>query len=293
MDIKGSQDLFEIWSSPSEDVSPSAGQAFRRFASRAGFPDRAGIRFRFFLCTLALLGILLPAAFLAGSRAGKASVPEMEDYVEYYTGVCRRDSLTLPDGSRVLLNSGSRLLYPTSFTKKERKVFLYGEAYFEVAKDDNCPFRILSGDIDVKVLGTKFNMSAYDDLRYLSVSLVEGSVDVGLSSGEGTRLSMVPGEVVRYDKMNGTLAKSNQLADACLSWTEGSFYFHKQPLHEIVSQYERAFGVSIVIAGPELRDKEFNVAFVNGESLETMLSAIARIGKFRWSNESGFILITK
>ena len=293
MDIKGSQDLIEIWSSPSEDVTPSAGQAFRRFASRAGFREKSAIRCRFFSGTLVALAILLPAAFLIGSRAGKAGASQADDYIEYYTGACHRDSLTLPDGSRVLLNSGSRLLYPTAFSKTERKVFLYGEAYFEVAADENRPFRIHSGDVDVKVLGTKFNMSTYDDLRYLSVSLVEGSVDVGLSSEGGERITMVPGEVVRYDKMNGTLAKSNQLADACLSWTDGSFYFHKQPLHEIVSQYERAFGVSIVIAEPELRDKEFNVAFVNGESLETMLSAIARIGKFRWSNESGFILITK
>lgn len=293
MDIKTNEDLLRIWSSPAGIDTPPADEAFRRFAETTGISERARARRNYIIGTLVALLILAPAAFFLGHRSVREepAAPEAE-YVEFYSGSCHREAIELPDGSKVLLNSGSRLIYPSFFSKNERKVFLYGEAYFDISRNEECPFRVCSGNIDVKVLGTRFNFSAYDDLRYVSVSLLEGSLDVGINSRGGERILMVPGEVVRYDKSDGTLERSNQMAESFLYWKDGYFYFHKQPLREIASQYERAFGVKIVIGSPGLGDKEFNVAFVNGESLDTMLSAIARIGDFRMRKESGYILLT-
>ena len=292
MDNTGYEDLMEIWSSPAGAGTPSADEAFRRFSRQTGLGDRSRIRNRILAGLTVLLLLLVPTAYFAGTRhTTSAPAPEPE-YREYFADACQKKTVELPDGSRVLLNSGSRLICPDVFTGKERKVFLYGEAYFDIAHDEDCPFRVHSGDVDVKVFGTRFSMNTYDDLRFVSVSLEEGSVDVGLSSKDGERILMSPGEVVRYDRKSGTLKQEERPAGSLLSWKDGSFYFHKQPLREIAAQYERAFGVQIVIAGQSLREKEFNVAFVNGESLETMLSAIARIGNFRVRNESGYILLS-
>ena len=292
MDKKGYEDLMEIWSSPAGQDTPSADDAFRRFSRLTGLGDRTRTRNRILTAASAILLLLLPAAFFAGTRHTPVATAPEPEYVEYFADAGQKKAFGLPDGSRVLLNSGSRLICPNRFTGRERKVFLYGEAYFDIARDEACPFRVYSGDLDVKVFGTRFSMNTYDGLRFASVILEEGSVDVGLSSADGSRIRMSPGEVVRYDKENGTLKQERQPAGSLLSWKDGSFYFHKQPLREIAAQYERAFGVQIVIAGQDLRDKEFNVAFVNGESLETMLGAIARIGSFRVRKEPGYILLS-
>ena len=292
MDNEGYKDLMEIWSSPAGPDTPSADEAFRRFSRQTGLGDRSRLRNGILIAASALLLLLVPTAYFAGTRHISADPAPEPEYREYFADACQKKTIELPDGSRVLLNSGSRLICPDSFTGKERSVFLYGEAYFDIAHDENFPFRVHSGDVDVKVFGTRFSMNTYDDLRFVSVSLEEGCVDVGLSSEGGERIRMSPGEVVRYDKENGILRQEERPAESLLSWKDGSFYFHKQPLREIAAQYERAFGVQIVIAGPSLNEKEFNVAFVNGESLETMLSAIARIGHFRVRNESGYILLS-
>ena len=289
---KGYEDLMEIWSSPAGQDTPSADDAFRRFSRMTGLGDRTRVRNRVLVALSAILLLLVPTAFFAGTRHHPAKPARDPEFREYFADARQKRTVELPDGSRVLLNSGSRLICPDSFTGGERKVFLYGEAYFDIAHDESHPFRVHSGDLDVKVYGTRFSMNTYDDLRFVSVSLEEGSVDVGLSSQDGERILMSPGEVVLYDKESGTLKQEEQPAGSLLSWKDGSFYFHKQPLREIAAQYERAFGVKIVISGQSLSEKEFNVAFVNGESLETMLSAIARIGNFRVRNESGYILLS-
>ena len=107
--------------------------------------------------------------------------------------------LSLPDGTSVWLNADSKLRFPVSFTAERREVYLEGEAYFEVAKDSAREFWVHAGAMDVKVLGTSFNVKAYERLETVATTLVEGSVEVACA---GKSFQIVPGEQFVYDKNN-------------------------------------------------------------------------------------------
>ena len=107
--------------------------------------------------------------------------------------------LVLADGTKVWLNADSKLRFPVSFTAERREVYLEGEAYFEVAKDSAREFWVHAGAMDVKVLGTSFNVKAYERLETVATTLVEGSVEVACA---GKSFQIVPGEQFVYDKNN-------------------------------------------------------------------------------------------
>ena len=214
----------------------------------------------FLVCTLLLL------------RTPAADV----EWCEFSVAAGCTDSLILPDGSRVWLNAGSRLFYPQAFYGEQRKVFLAGEAYFDVARDTAHPFVVGAGNVKVRVLGTQFNITSYDDMRSVLVCLIEGSVRLDVDHGDVVRdLLLVPGDVVRYDRISGSLEQQRLPAEAYLSWRNGGFYFSNQSLGEIVAQFERVFGVKIFIADEAARAMRYSLAFVNGEGLDRMLEAIA------------------
>ena len=154
----------------------------------------------------------------------------------------------LPDGTQVWLNAASSLRFPLAFSGKERKVVLTGEGYFEVAKDKSKPFRVMSGNQMVEVLGTHFNINSYADEGSIKTTLVEGSVKVHSGAKTGTDLMLVPGQQAIN---NGELMSLNVHPDIeeIISWKEGSFQFNDTSLSSIMRQLSRWYDVDVEFVG--------------------------------------------
>jgi transmembrane sensor len=150
--------------------------------------------------------------------------------------------VVLPDSSTVWLNSASSITYPTSFSGKERLVSIKGEAYFEVAKNKNMPFRVQSGPQTVEVLGTHFNVNAYDDEPDMETTLLEGSVR--LRSPLSTAL-MVPGE---QGVVSGTGEIIKRMVDteSEIAWKNGLFSFKGQDIYAIMRQISRWYNIDVI-----------------------------------------------
>ena len=132
-----------------------------------------------------------------------AHTPEWE---EVLVPAGQRSELRLADGTLLWLNSGTRVTYPTHFNGRQRKIFVDGEVYAEVMHDKRHPFFISAGDVEVEVLGTKFNMRAYNSDQLVEVALVEGSVRFDVNSDKcNDEVVMVRNDVAQYDRLTGAL----------------------------------------------------------------------------------------
>lgn len=154
--------------------------------------------------------------------------------------------LILPDGTKVWLNASSSLVYPTRFSGRERLVKLIGEAYFEVAKNKDLPFRVQANETRIDVFGTHFNVMAYPDENKVSTTLLEGSVKVsnGLSSA-----MIVPGQQAVIRNSDHQIRLSDVNADDAIAWKEGIFLFNGEDIQTVMRQVSRWYDVNISYEG--------------------------------------------
>jgi hypothetical protein len=147
----------------------------------------------------------------------------------------------LPDGTKVWLNASSSLKYPTFFSGNERIVELSGEAYFEVAKNKDMPFKVKANSMEVNVLGTHFNVMAYNDENIIKTTLLEGSVKVLASN---TSKLIIPGQQAQLTT-SGKLTVSDADVDEAVAWKNGFFQFTSVDIHTVVKQISRWYDVDI------------------------------------------------
>lgn len=203
----------------------------------------------------------------------------------------QRAFLTLSDGTKVWLNAQSRLTYPGEFTNQERKVQLEGEGYFEVAPDSRKPF-IIDGDLlDVKVLGTKFNMRVYKGEEN-SITLSEGKVEVATSDGKN-RLTLQPKEQAIYSTEKGMRLYKNVDTDSDRSWIKGELIFHDQSLEKICLELERRFDWNIEIQDPGLAQELFTCHFDENVRLEDIMRLLSTTRQLAYSIDKERIIIRK
>lgn len=157
--------------------------------------------------------------------------------------------LMLSDGTGVWLNAASSIRYPTVFTGPERKVEITGEAYFEVARNAAAPFRVIANGIEVKVLGTHFNINAYEDESSVSTTLVEGSVSI---SADGVAAStLTPGQQAQFDRSKEEMKLIEQAdIEQVLAWKNGFFRFNGTNIRSIMREVSRWYDVDVVYEVP-------------------------------------------
>ncbi|GAB4107794.1 DUF4974 domain-containing protein [Echinicola sediminis] len=168
----------------------------------------------------------------------------------------QKSKLFLPDGTTILLNADSQIKYDQDFGRTNRNIHLRGEAYFEVSKNAELPFRVNSGELVTEALGTAFNVQAYREDK-IKVELTEGKVKVYRESADTENVLLVPGEKVTYNKTNGLIKGDFDLNKAIL-WTQGVLLFEEMPISEMVEELERWFGVSITITRAPKQDYKFS-----------------------------------
>lgn len=191
--------------------------------------------------------------------------------------------VVLPDSSVVCLNSNSELRYPSSFRGEEtRKVELQGEAYFDVYRNPDKKFIVSApGKTQVEVLGTSFNIEAYQEEPEVTVTLVKGKVVFGYNlSGESKRISLTPGQKVIYDVKNAAakLDKTSCLVET--AWKDGKVIFSNTPLKEALHALEKRYNVKFILSNPHL-DGAFTGTFTN-QRLETILEYFRISSAIQW-----------
>lgn len=195
-------------------------------------------------------------------------------------------TITLADGTRVWLNAASTLRYPVTFSGTDRSVELNGEGYFEVAHNVQKPFHVSVNDMDVKVLGTHFNVNAYDDETEIKTSLLEGSVAISRGSKS---LMIKPGE----QAVVAGLKNSNQQqifirtidTDDVIAWKNGFFAFRHSDLNEIIKQVSRWYDVEVDSKG-NIKKQEFTGKIDRSLGLSDVLKILERTG-VRFKIEEG------
>lgn len=164
--------------------------------------------------------------------------------------------IQLADGSRVWLNAETEFRYPVHFAGEKRQVYIKGEAYFEVAADVRRPFVVgTSGGVDVKVLGTKFNVSSYDDEMNVVTTLVQGSVEVG---NEVKKVKIVPDEQLIFHKGDGAFLTQKVDATVYSAWKDGKIIFEEQRLEDIMRQLGRWYEMTVFFANEEVKNYRFS-----------------------------------
>jgi len=163
----------------------------------------------------------------------------------------KRSSLTLSDGTRLFLNSGSQAVYPVTFRKKTREIYIKGEAYLEVAPNANSPFIVKTDHLDVKVLGTEFNVKSYPDEGSTSVVLVKGSVQAIVKS---QKIEMHENELLTLD--NGSEKTSLVKTDVLeyISWKNGWMHCKNERIESVAVKLSRYYDVNILFQDPKVKD---------------------------------------
>jgi transmembrane sensor len=273
----------------------------------------------FVFSTLALLAIIIPAYYLLSKGSEKQPTQTaIADKSEVSTKYGSKTNLVLPDGTQVWLNSGSRLTYDKNYGNTLREVVLTGEAYFDVVKNPNLPFVIHASKINIKVLGTAFNVKAYPGEKNIETSLVRGSIEVTFKDRPSEKIILKPNEklvianeedapeqivfpTIKTTKISiqePIVAISHltyQPKDSTVietSWMEGKLIFRSETFEELAIQMERWFGITIHFTDEELKKKKCTGIFEN-ESTEQALAALQLIVPFRYSINKKEVFISK
>ncbi|MET0393299.1 MAG: FecR domain-containing protein [Chitinophagaceae bacterium] len=189
-----------------------------------------------------------------GQIAYETTTDELLTRMQYNTLSNPRGSrvidMALADGSHVWLNAGSSVTYPIAFAGNERRLIITGEAYFEVAHDKTKPFKVSKGGLTVEVLGTHFNVNAYDEEETLKVTLLEGAVKVQSAAAAAQPVVLAPGQQARVNAAGSSVTLINNVdTDQVMAWKNGFFGFTNADLPAMMRQIGRWYDVDVVFEG--------------------------------------------
>ncbi|WP_052180820.1 FecR family protein [Alistipes sp. ZOR0009] len=198
----------------------------------------------------------------------------------------------LADGTKVWLNSGSILRYPTSFNKKERMVQLEGEAYFEVKKNPKVPFAVKVRGMSLAVFGTSFNVNSYEPGKGIGTTLVEGKVTMRIDNGK--EYVMRPHEHITYNLETDTYSVlKNVDVSLYTSWKDGVFRFENQRLEDITNRLSRWYSCEVVYNDNSLRDLKFTGVAKKNEPIDHLLNLISLLKDVDYDVKDGVVFISK
>ena len=229
----------------------------------------------------AVLSIPLLIALFVQYMAGRDELAQM---VEVKTNPGMITTVVLPDSTVVYLNSESMLRYPVRFGRDMREVTLSGEAYFEVTKDPKKKFIVATPHYSqIEVLGTHFNVEAYEDDADISTTLVEGKVCFlyEASAGGAKKVVMAPGQRLVYNVASQNVQLYETSCTSETAWRDGKIIFKDTPMDEALEMLEKRFNVMFIVKNKKLMDNSFTGAFAE-QRLERILEYFKISSKIRW-----------
>lgn len=197
--------------------------------------------------------------------------------------------MLLNDGTKVWVNSETEIRFPVVFPANERRVYIKGEAYFDVVKDGR-PFIVSAGDVNIKVIGTEFNVRAYADEKDIQTTLVEGKVNVNIKDDN---LILKPGEQAVLTKASQEFKKEKVDVSKYTAWKEGRFVFDDERLEEILNKVERWYDVNVFYMEEDLKDIEFRGNIDRYDDFNILLEKIEKLDVVRFKIKGNTITVVK
>lgn len=260
-------------------VALSSESTLRRFADRNPHVRYQANHQFYRVAAILVLAFALGILFnLTHQHPQKGPVEAPLVYEEHTVPPGVKSTLTLQDGSKVILNSGSNLRYVKNFEADRRELFLVGEAFFEVAKDSLRPFVVKTGPMSTTALGTSFNITAYEN-EYLDVALLSGRVNVALDFEEPKQFNLEPGQGLLV-KVGKREHRKRRIEEAkVLAWTKKTILFEQTPIEEAIRVLENWYGVKIEIRNRPEKDVLLSGKFVD-QTLEGVLEGLSYSTRF-------------
>lgn len=282
----------EIWFSSGvsgDRLSFNKDKAFTLFKQRVSSATRKEEQVRRFpwkavyrVAAIVLIILLPLAAYWQGQETVKQTFADI--IVEAPLGA--RTKLYLPDGTQVWLNASSKLIYSQGFGVDDRKLSLIGEGYFEVARNEEIPFEIKTRELNLKVLGTKFNFKNYPEDEEVTVNLMEGKVALQNGIKKMPMLYLAPKEKMVLNKRTGTMTKSKTNVEYANAWSRNELFFDEELLKDIAKKLMRSYDVEIEVAD-SLRNKRFYGSFkIVGNTIDEVLQTIASTNRMKYRYEN-------
>lgn len=187
-----------------------------------------------------------------------------------------KSEVILPDGSKIWLNNNSKLVYPKKFNQSERKVELIGEGYFEIQQNAKVPFIVKTSDINIRVLGTKFNVSAYPNDKFIEATLISGKITVQSNENPEIENKLAPGESLTYDKISNQTTVHHTDTKFYTYWMKGEFVFKDEKFGVLANRIERIYNVEIIFEDPGLKEKTYTGDFKIDDNIYTILEVFKR-----------------
>lgn len=209
----------------------------------------------------------------------------------------RQYQVVLPDGSRMWLNAATTLIYPVRFASEKREVEIMGEAYFEVKKANNWPFIVKTRSQQIEVLGTSFNVSAYDDDEATKTTLAEGSVKVSLAgpssaNTQSFETTLRPGQQAVTRKGNGNIWIDAIDVDDVVSWKENLFVFNNEEISEVMKKVSRWYDVEVEYLDG-MAGKRIGGSIPRFENIDELMDALQATKVLHYKIKGGIVVIMK
>lgn len=217
-------------------------------------------------------------------KEGNSSILVVDECVVKSASMGQKSTIFLPDGTKVRLNSGSEISFPSQLSGMERVVELTGEAFFDVASDPSRPFVVVSKDIETIALGTSFNVKAYPDDKEIMVSLATGKVKIKQKYDDESHvfeLILDPGYQAIYNTSKNAIRKTEFDERSNLSWKDNILYFEDAEWEEIVNELEMWYGVKINIENEIYEDKLYSGEFIDA-SIKNVLESLSFTKNFTY-----------
>lgn len=267
--------------------------AYTKVMKRAKDMERAGKWYNGVFGKVALYGSIAAACMILGIFTGKTVLSTDNEGASQCTIIAdngQKSEAILPDGSRVKLNSATRISWSDNFGKSDRNIELNGEAFFEVAKNKDLPFIVkTSSGISVEALGTKFNVRSYDNENE-TVTLVEGKV---LAKSGNVEAILHPHQSISCERATGTFGKVKYTdLNSEIPWMSGMVEFNDTPLWSIAIQIERMYNMAVSFENESIRNFRYT-GIISNASLPTLLDIMSETSPVSYKIKENQIIFSK
>lgn len=286
--------LNKLWEQAGQQELPRGmQQSIRRMQQNLGMQPVADNKKRIQLFIWRAAAIFLLAVSSVSIYLMLEKDRPQKDLLECYIPTAEIRELTLPDGTRVMLNSKSTLLYPDEFAGETRSVYLVGEANFKVKPDKKHPFIVKANDFQVTALGTEFNVNAYPENNELIATLLEGSVKVEFDNLM-SNVILKPNEQLAYNKKTKRGSLHQPEMEEVTAWQRGELVFSNMYLEDIFTNLERKFPYTLVYSPNSLKDNTYSFRFQKQATLEEVMTIVTQVvGDIKYVVKGNKCYITK
>jgi ferric-dicitrate binding protein FerR (iron transport regulator) len=268
-----------------KSVSPEA--ALQRLNSKLKHREQSGKLRRILFAAQRVAAVLLLPVLALSIYLMMQNYNDSLSYVNVKTNSGMVSSFDLPDGTKVWLNSGGKLTYPEKFASKRREVYLNGQGYFTVAKDAKKPFVVsVNNYYSIEVLGTEFNVMAYDDDDLIETTLIGGKVQLNIRLRDGRLIqrNLKPQQKATYNKRTHQLQIATVNVESYQVWREGRMIFRRQPMEQVLKTLGRYYNVRFDVKDPSVLKSHITGKFSN-EPLSQVLKYLELASGIKFNNK--------